>query len=210
MCDMLTVMDHPLIQHKITLLRDINTKPVVFRMLVREIAQLMLCEATRDLALDSFAIETPLTATTEPLLAKPYPVLVSIMRAGNAMLDGALDIMPMAGVSHIGIFRDHDTLEAHEYYFNGPTDIAARLNIIVDPMLATANSSIAAVARLKDKGVRDLRLMSIITAPEGLSAFAAVHADVPVFAGVVDDHLNDKGYIIPGLGDAGDRAFNTA
>jgi len=210
MCDMLTVMDHPLIQHKITLLRDINTKPVVFRMLVREIAQLMLCEATRDLALDSFAIETPLTATTEPLLAKPYPVLVSIMRAGNAMLDGALDIMPMAGVSHIGIFRDHDTLEAHEYYFNGPTDIADRLNIIVDPMLATANSSIAAVARLKDKGVRDLRLMSIITAPEGLSAFAAVHADVPVFAGVVDDHLNDKGYIIPGLGDAGDRAFNTA
>ena len=210
MCDMLTVMDHPLIQHKITLLRDINTKPVVFRMLVREIAQLMLCEATRDLALDSFAIETPLTATTEPLLAKPYPVLVSIMRAGNAMLDGALDIMPMAGVSHIGIFRDHDTLEAHEYYFNGPTDIADRLNIIVDPMLATANSSIAAVARLKDKGVRDLRLVSIITAPEGLSAFVAAHADVPVFAGVVDDHLNDKGYIIPGLGDAGDRAFNTA
>ena len=210
MCDMLTVMDHPLIQHKITLLRDINTKPVVFRMLVREIAQLMLCEATRDLALDSFAIETPLTATTEPLLAKPYPVLVSIMRAGNAMLDGALDIMPMAGVSHIGVFRDHDTLEAHEYYFNGPPDIADRLNIIVDPMLATANSSIVAAARLKDKGVRDLRLMSIITAPEGLSAFAAVHADVPVFAGVVDDHLNDKGYIIPGLGDAGDRAFNTA
>ncbi len=210
MSDMLTVMDHPLIQHKITLLRDINTKPVIFRMLVREIAQLMLCEATRDLALDSFAIETPLTATTEPLLAKPYPVLVSIMRAGNAMLDGALDIMPMAGVSHIGIFRDHDTLEAHEYYFNGPTDIADRLNIIVDPMLATANSSIAAVARLKDKGVRDLRLMSIITAPEGLSAFAAAHADVPVFAGVVDDHLNDKGYIVPGLGDAGDRAFSTA
>ncbi|MEK9797041.1 MAG: uracil phosphoribosyltransferase [Alphaproteobacteria bacterium] len=210
MSDMLTVMDHPLIQHKITLLRDINTKPVIFRMLVREIAQLMLCEATRDLALDSFAIETPLTATTEPLLAKPYPVLVSIMRAGNAMLDGALDIMPMAGVSHIGIFRDHDTLEAHEYYFNGPTDIADRLNIIVDPMLATANSSIAAVARLKDKGVRDLRLVSIITAPEGLSAFVAAHADVPVFAGVVDDHLNDKGYIVPGLGDAGDRAFNTA
>ena len=210
MCDMLTVMDHPLIQHKITLLRDINTKPVVFRMLVREIAQLMLYEATRDLALDSYTIETPLTATTERSLAKPYPVLVSIMRAGNAMLDGVLDIMPMAAVSHIGIFRDNDTLEAHEYYFNGPTDIADRLNIIVDPMLATANSAIAAVARLKDNGVRDLRLMSIITAPEGLSAFVAAHADVPVFAGVVDDHLNDKGYIIPGLGDAGDRAFNTA
>jgi len=210
MSDMLTVMDHPLIRHKITLLRDINTKPVVFRMLVREIAQLMLYEATRDLALDSYTIETPLTATTERSLAKPYPVLVSIMRAGNAMLDGVLDIMPMAAVSHIGIFRDNDTLEAHEYYFNGPTDIADRLNIIVDPMLATANSAIAAVARLKDKGVRDLRLMSIITAPEGLSAFVAAHADVPVFAGVVDDHLNDKGYIIPGLGDAGDRAFNTA
>ena len=210
MSDMLTVMDHPLIRHKITLLRDINTKPAVFRMLVREIAQLVLCEATRDLAMDSRAIETPLTATTEPVLAKPYPVLVSIMRAGNAMLDGALDIMPMAGVSHIGIFRDHDTLEAHEYYFNGPPDIAERLNIIVDPMLATANSSIAAVARLKDKGVRDLRLLSIITAPEGLSAFAAAHPDVPVFAGVVDDHLTDKGYIVPGLGDAGDRAFNTA
>ena len=210
MSDMLTVMDHPLIRHKITLLRDINTKPAVFRMLVREIAQLMLCEATRDLAIDSRAIETPLTATTERSLAKPYPVLVSIMRAGNAMLDGVLDIMPMAAVSHIGIFRDNDTLEAHEYYFNGPTDIADRLNIIVDPMLATANSAIAAVARLKDKGVRDLRLMSIITAPEGLSAFVAAHADVPVFAGVVDDHLNDKGYIIPGLGDAGDRAFNTA
>jgi len=210
MSDMLTVMDHPLIRHKITLLRDINTKPVVFRMLVREIAQLMLYEATRDLALDSYTIETPLTATTERSLAKPYPVLVSIMRAGNAMLDGALDIMPMAAVSHIGIFLDHDTLEAHESYFYAPTDIADRLNIIVDPMLATANSAIAAVARLKDKGVRDLRLMSIITAPEGLSAFVAAHADVPVFAGVVDDHLNDKGYIIPGLGDAGDRAFNTA
>ena len=210
MSDMLTVMDHPLIRHKITLLRDINTKPVVFRMLVREIAQLMLYEATRDLALDSYTIETPLTATTERSLAKPYPVLVSIMRAGNAMLDGVLDIMPMAAVSHIGIFRDNDTLEAHEYYFNGPTDIADRLNIIVDPMLATANSAIAAVARLKDNGVRDLRLISIITAPEGLSAFVAAHADVPVFAGVVDDHLNDKGYIIPGLGDAGDRAFNTA
>ncbi|MEL0144605.1 MAG: uracil phosphoribosyltransferase [Alphaproteobacteria bacterium] len=210
MSDMLTVMDHPLIRHKITLLRDINTKPMVFRMLVREIAQLMLCEATRDLALDSYTIETPQTTTTERMLAKPYPVLVTIMRAGNAMLDGALDIMPMAGVSHIGVFRDHDTLEAHEYYFNGPPDIADRLNIIVDPMLATANSSIAAVARLKDKGVRDLRLVSIITAPEGLSAFAAAHADVPVFAGVVDEYLNDKGYIVPGLGDAGDRAFNTA
>ncbi len=204
-----SVIDHPLIRHKITLLRATDTKPIVFRALVREISQLMMYEATRDLAETTRGIETPLTGMDAPTLAKPYPVLVSIMRAGNAMLDGALDMLPMAGVAHIGIFRDHDTLEANEYYFNGPPDIAERRNIVVDPMLATANSSIAAVARLKEKGVTDLRLVSIITAPEGLAAFAGAHSDVPVLAGVVDERLNDKGYIVPGLGDAGDRSFAT-
>lgn len=205
----LTVIEHPLVRHKISLLRDQQTKSIVFRAVVREISQLMTYEATRDLALVDRDIETPVAPMTAQVLAHPAPVLVSILRAGNAMLDGVLDLLPMASVAHIGMYRDHETLEAIEYSFNGPPDIAERLNLVVDPMLATANSGIAAISRLKEKGVRDLRMMSILAAPEGLTAFAAAHPDVPVFVGEVDERLNEKGYIVPGLGDAGDRSYCT-
>lgn len=204
-----TVVEHPLLQHKISLLRDKETPPVIFRLLVREIAQLMLFEATRDLALTARDIETPLTKISAPVLAAPGPVLASIMRAGNVMLDAALELIPTASVCHIGIYRDHDTLEAVEYYFNGPTDIAERALLIVDPMLATANSSVDAIFQLKARGVTDMRLICILAAPEGLAAFSAAHPDVPVFVGAVDTHLNEKGYIVPGLGDAGDRSYAT-
>lgn len=209
MTENLTVIDHPLVRHKISLLRDRETKSIVFRALVREIAQLMTYEATRGLALVDRDIETPVAPMTAQVLAQPGPVLVSILRAGNAMLDGVLDLIPTASVAHIGVYRDHETLEAVEYSFNGPPDIADRLNIVVDPMLATANSSISAISQLKSKGVRDMRMVSILAAPEGLAAFAAAHPDVPLFVGAVDERLNEKGYIIPGLGDAGDRAFGT-
>lgn len=203
------VIDHPLLQHKVSLLRDKETPPVIFRLLVREIAQLMLFEATRDLALTERELETPLKKITAPVLAAPGPVLVSIMRAGNVMLDAALETIPTAGVCHIGIYRNHDTLEAVEYYFNGPADIADRALLLVDPMLATANSSIAAISQLKARGVTDMRLICILAAPEGLAALSVAHPDVPVFVGAVDDHLNEKGYIVPGLGDAGDRSYAT-
>lgn len=209
MTDNLTVIDHPLVEHKISLLRDRETKSVVFRALVREIAQLMTYEVTRDLALTDRNIETPIAPMTARVLASPPPVLVSILRAGNAMLDGVLDLIPTASVAHIGVYRDHDTLEAVEYYFNGPPDIAERYNLIVDPMLATANSSISAIAQLKERGVTNLRLASILAAPEGLAALRAAYPDVPVFVGAVDERLDEKGYIIPGLGDAGDRSFGT-
>jgi len=204
-----TAVAHPLLQHKISLLRDKQTPPVIFRLLVREIAQLMLFEATRDLALTERELETPLVKMTAPVLAEPGPVLATIMRAGNVMLDAALEIIPTASVCHIGIYRDHDTLEAVEYYFNGPADIAERSLLIVDPMLATANSSVDAISQLKARGVTDMRLICILAAPEGLSALSAAHPDVPVFVGAIDTHLNEKGYIVPGLGDAGDRSYAT-
>jgi len=204
-----TVLDHPLLRHKINLLRDRETRPVVFRALVREIAQLMAYEATRDLALADRAIETPMAPMTAQVLAEPQPVLVSILRAGNAMLDGLLDLIPTASVAHIGMYRDHDTLEAVEYSYNGPPNIAARKCLIVDPMLATANSSSAAIARLKEKGVRDMRLISILAAPEGLAKLTDAHPDVSVLVGALDERLDENGYIVPGLGDAGDRAFDT-
>ena len=204
-----TVIDHPLLQHKISLLRDKDTPPVIFRLLVREIAQLMLFEATRHLELTERELETPLAKMTAPVLAAPGPVLASIMRAGNVMLDAALELIPTASVCHVGIYRDHDTLEAVEYYFNGPADIAERAVLIVDPMLATANSSVDAITQLKARGVTNMHLICILAAPEGLAALAATHPDVPVFVGVVDSHLNEKGYIVPGLGDAGDRSYDT-
>lgn len=204
-----TVLAHPLLQHKINLLRDQDTRPVVFRALVREIAQLMTYEATRDLVLAERKIVTPMAPMTAQVLAEPLPVLVSILRAGNAMLDGILDMIPTASVAHIGMYRDHDTLEAVEYSYNGPPDIAERKCLIVDPMLATGHSSSAAIARLKEKGVRDMRLISILAAPEGLAALVAAHPDVPVYVGALDERLDGNGYIIPGLGDAGDRAYGT-
>ncbi len=203
------VVTHPLLQHKITLLRDKTTPPITFCMLVREIAQLMLFDATRDLALNEREIETPLERMSAPVLAAPGPVLVSIMRAGNVMLDAALEIMPTAGVCHIGIYRDYETLEAIEYYFNAPADLAERPLILVDPMLATANSAVAAISQLKARGARDMRLISILSAPEGVAALAEAHPDVPVYTGALDSHLNEKGYIVPGLGDAGDRSYAT-
>ncbi|MBO21778.1 MAG: uracil phosphoribosyltransferase [Rhodospirillaceae bacterium] len=203
------VVTHPLLQHKISLVRDKDTPPIIFRMLVREITQLMLFDATRDLTLTDRDIETPMQKISAPVLAEPGPVLVSIMRAGNVMLDAALEIIPTAGVCHIGIYRDRDTLEAVEYYFNAPDDIADRALLLVDPMLATANSSVAAISQLKARGVIDMRLVCILAAPEGLRALADAHPDVPVYVGALDTHLNEKGYIVPGLGDAGDRSYAT-
>ena len=203
------VVTHPLLQHKISLVRAKDTPTLIFRMLVREITQLMLFDATRDLTLTDRDIETPMQKISAPVLAEPGPVLVSIMRAGNVMLDAALEIIPTAGVCHIGIYRDRDTLEAVEYYFNAPDDIADRALLLVDPMLATANSSVAAISQLKARGVIDMRLVCILAAPEGLRALADAHPDVPVYVGALDTHLNEKGYIVPGLGDAGDRSYAT-
>ena len=205
----LTVVDHPLVQHKLTIMRDKETSTGSFRRLLREISLLLCYEVTRDLKLTTKEIETPLGPMEAPTLAGKKLVFASILRAGNGLLEGMLDLVPAARVAHVGIYRDHDTLEPHEYYFKAPQDIADRLVIVVDPMLATANSSIAAVDRLKGRGANNLRFVCLLAAPEGIKAFTQAHPDVPVFTAAIDDHLNEKGYIVPGLGDAGDRMYGT-
>ena len=204
-----TVVNHPLVQHKLTAMRRKETQPPEFRRLLREISVLLAYEVTRDLKLASTPIETPLTSMQAPWLVGPRPCLVSILRAGNGLLEGMLELLPEAAVGHIGIYRNHDTLEAVEYYFKVPSDIAQRLVIVTDPMLATANSSCAAVERLKKAGAKDIRYVCLLAAPEGIAAFNAAHPDVPIFTAVVDEKLNEKGYIVPGLGDAGDRLYGT-
>ncbi|MGV3650140.1 MAG: uracil phosphoribosyltransferase [Devosia sp.] len=204
-----TVVDHPLVQHKLTIMRDKETSIAGFRVLLREIAHLLCYEVTRDLELEMISIETPLETIEAPTLKGKNLVFASILRAGNGLLDGMLDLVPAARVAHIGIYRDHETLQPVEYYFKAPADIADRLVIVVDPMLATANSAIAAIERLKQRGANNLRFLCLLAAPEGVQKFNEAHPDVPVFTAAIDSHLNEKGYIVPGLGDAGDRMYGT-
>ncbi len=204
-----TLVDHPLIQHKLTLMRRRETPTVIFRQLVNEVAILLGYEVTRDLELTTREIETPLESLQAPVLAGKKPCFISILRAGNGLLDGMLSLMPSARVGHVGLYRDPATLVAVEYYFKVPKDIGDRLAIVVDPMLATANSAIAAVERLKEGGARKLRFLCILAAPEGVKAFNQAHPDVELFTAAIDRELNDHGYILPGLGDAGDRIYGT-
>jgi uracil phosphoribosyltransferase len=204
-----TIVDHPLVQHKLTLMRDKVTSTAGFRRLLREISLLLCYEVTRDLKLAMQQIETPLAEMEAPVIAGKKLVFASILRAGNGLLEGMLDLVPSARVAHIGIYRDHETLKPVEYYFKAPDDIADRLIIVVDPMLATANSSIAAIQKLKERGANDIRFVCLLAAPEGVAKFTAAHPDVPVFTAAIDSHLNEKGYIVPGLGDAGDRMYGT-
>ncbi len=205
----ITVVDHPLVKHKLTIMRDKETSTAGFRRLLREISLLLTYEVTRDLELTTKKIETPLAEMEAPTLEGKKLVFASILRAGNGLLEGMLDLVPAARVAHIGLYRDHDTLAAVEYYFKAPADIGDRLVIVVDPMLATANSAIAAVDRLKRRGATNLRYLCLLAAPEGLERFTNAHPDVPVFTAAIDSHLNEKGYIVPGLGDAGDRMYGT-
>jgi uracil phosphoribosyltransferase len=205
----LVVVAHPLVQHKLTLMRMKQTPVAEFRRLVREVALLIGYEITRDLALVTTEIETPLQPMRAPLLAGKKVCLVSILRAGNGLLDGMLDLMPSARVGHIGLYRDPATLRPVEYYYKVPTDVAERPVIIIDPMLATANSAVAAVDRVKHDGVTDIKLACLLAAPEGIARMSAAHPDVTVYTAALDERLNDHGYILPGLGDAGDRIYGT-
>jgi len=205
----LVVVDHPLVLHKLSLMRDKTTPSAVFRQLLREISLLLAYEVTRNLPMTTQKIETPLTVMDAPILKGKKLVIVSILRAGNGLLEGMLDLLPSARIGHIGLYRDPVTLKPVEYYFKVPSDIDERPVIVVDPMLATGNSAIAAVNRLKERGANQLRFLCLLAAPEGLKKFTAAHPDVPVVTAAIDSHLNEKGYIVPGLGDAGDRMFGT-
>ncbi len=204
-----TVINHPLVQHKLTIMRDKHTSTAGFRQLLREIATLLCYEVTRDLELTTTTIETPLAEMKAPTLAGKKLVFASVLRAGNGLLEGMLDLVPAARVAHIGLYRDPKTLQAVEYYFKAPDDLDERLTIVVDPMLATANSAIAAVERLQERGAKDIRFVCLLAAPEGIDKFHGVHPEVPIFTASIDKYLNDKGYIVPGLGDAGDRMYGT-
>lgn len=203
------LVDHPLVQHKLTLMRDKNQSSTQFRSLLREISWLLCFEVTRDLPLMQKDVETPVKPTSAPVLSGKKLVFISILRAGNGMLDGMLDVIPSARVGHVGLYRDHETLEAIEYYYKVPGLLDQRLVIVVDPMLATANSAIAAVTKLKEGGARNMRFVCLIAAPEGVKAFNEAHPDVSIVTAAVDNELNELGYIVPGLGDAGDRIFGT-
>lgn len=203
------VVDHPLVQHKLTLMRDKETSTASFRQLLREIALLLTYEVTHDLELTTKRIETPLAAMDAPILKGKKPVFASILRAGNGLLEGMLDLVPSARVAHVGIYRKPDTLEPVEYYFKAPEDLEDRLVIVVDPMLATANSATAAIDKLRERGARHIRFVCLLAAPEGIKSFHERQPDVPIITGAIDDHLNDHGYIVPGLGDAGDRLYGT-
>lgn len=205
----IVVMDHPLIQHKIGIIRRKETGSRDFRALVSEIAMLMCYEATRDLKLADVEITTPICKTTVKELKGKKLAVIPILRAGLGMVDGMLTMIPAAKVGHIGLYRDPETLEPVEYYCKLPADCANREVFVVDPMLATGGSSAAAIQLLKDKGVRNIRLMCIIAAPEGVKKMQESHPDVDVYIGALDDYLNEHGYIVPGLGDAGDRIFGT-
>lgn len=207
--DGVTVIDHPLVQHKLTIMRKADTSTGSFRLLLREISLLLCYEVTRDLKLTTKAIETPMGPMDAPTLKGKKLVFASILRAGNGLLEGMLDLVPSARVAHVGLYRHHKTLEAIEYYYKAPTDLGDRLVIAVDPMLATANSAIAAIEKLKAGGAKDIRFLCLLAAPEGIANFREHLPDVPIYTAAIDDHLNEKGYIVPGLGDAGDRMYGT-
>ena len=203
------VMDHPLVAHKLTIMRDKNTSVKDFRELVSEIGMLITYEATRDLPLTTKEIETPLCKAEMPTLAGKKFAVVPILRAGLGLVDGVLRMVPSARVGHIGMYRDEETLEPHVYFSKMPKDIAERDIIIVDPMLATGGSAVAAITEMKNRGCKHIKLMVLVAAPEGIKAVQAEHPDVDIYCGAVDSHLNERGYIVPGLGDAGDRIFGT-
>lgn len=204
-----TVVDHPLVQHKLTLLRDKARSTKGFRQLLNEIGMLLAYEVTRDLPLEPVTIETPLQPMEGCQIQGKKLVLAPILRAGVGFLDGMLSLVPSARVAHVGLYRDPDTLQAVEYYFKAPSDLADRTVLVLDPMLATANSAIAALNLLKARGAADLRFVCLLAAPEGLAKLQAAHPEVPVWTAAIDSHLNDHGYIVPGLGDAGDRMYGT-
>jgi uracil phosphoribosyltransferase len=204
-----TVVDHPVIQHKLTLMRRKETSTQEFRSLAEEISMLLAYEVTRDLPLTYETIETPLMTMEAPVLDGKKQVIVAILRAGIGIVDGMLKILPSARVGHVGLYRDPETLEAVEYYFKLPGSLADRELIVVDPMLATGHSSVAAVSRIKEAGPGRIKLVCLLAAPEGIRHFQEHHPDVPLFTAAIDEGLNDHGYILPGLGDAGDRLFGT-
>lgn len=203
------ILDHPLIQHKLTIIRDKETGTKTFREVVNEIARLMAYEASRQMPLEDIEIETPLAKTTQKRLAGKKVVIVPILRAGLGMVDGMLDLIPAAKVGHMGVYRDEETKKPVEYFCKMPQDIASRQLLVVDPMLATGGSAIATIEALKSRGGRDIKLVVLVAAPEGIKELQAEHPEVDIFTAAVDDKLNDNAYIEPGLGDAGDRLFGT-
>ena len=209
MKDHLTIVKHPLVQHKLSLMRDKTAATPLFRQLLREISQLLAYEITRELPLKTEHIETPLEAMDAPVLAGKKMALVSILRAGNGLLDGVLELIPGARVGFVGLYRDEKTLQPVQYYFKVPDALEDRLVIAVDPMLATGNSSAAAIDLLKNAGAKNIRFMCLLAAPEGVKRMKNTHPDVPIVTAALDSRLNENGYIVPGLGDAGDRMFGT-
>lgn len=209
MTDHLTIVRHPMIQHKLTIMREKDTSTAKFRQLLREISKLLAYEVTRDLELTTKTIETPLCEMEAPTIEGRKLALISILRAGNGLLDGMLDLIPSARVGFVGLYRDEETLEPVQYYFKVPDELADRVVIAVDPMLATGNSSVAAIDLLKNAGATDVRFLCLLAAPEGVARMKEAHPDVPIITAALDEKLNEKGYIVPGLGDAGDRMFGT-
>lgn len=203
------VLDHPLIQHKLTIIRNKECGTREFREVVNEIAELMVYEVCRDMPLEDVEVETPVAKAVEKQLAGKKVVVVPILRAGLGMVDGVLELLPAAKVGHIGMYRDEETLQPHEYFVKMPDHLDQREMIIVDPMLATGGSAIAAVDALKKRGAKSIRFVCLVAAPEGVKALREAHPDIDVYAAALDDHLNENGYIVPGLGDAGDRLFGT-
>ncbi len=209
MSEHLTVVEHPLVQHKLTLMREKSTSTASFRQLLREISLLLGYEALKDLPITEIAIDTPLTEMRAPVLAGKKLALISILRAGNGLLDGILELAPAARVGFVGLYRDEETLKPVQYYCKVPADLADRPVLVVDPMLATGNSSAAAVDLLKERGAHDIRFLCLLAAPEGVERMRQAHPDVRIVTAALDEKLNEKGYIVPGLGDAGDRMFGT-
>ena len=209
MLDHLTIVQHPLVQHKLSIMRDVTTSTAGFRRLLREISLLLAYEVTRELEMTTTRIETPLEPMDAPTLDGKKLALISILRAGNGLLDGILELIPAARVGFVGLYRDPETLQPVQYYCKLPDHLDERICIVVDPMLATGNSSAAAVDLLKKAGARNIRFLCLLAAPEGVARMKEAHPDVPIVTAALDSHLNDHGYIVPGLGDAGDRMFGT-
>ncbi|MGO4713825.1 uracil phosphoribosyltransferase [Bradyrhizobium sp. 2TAF24] len=207
--DGVTIVDHPLVQHKVTLIRDKSISTKSFRELLKEIGMLLCYEVTRDLPLTEVEVETPLARMHSAKIAGKKLVFVPVLRAGVTFVDGMLDLVPTARVAHIGLYRDPETFTAVEYFFKAPSDLHERLAVVVSPVLATANTAVAAVDRLKERGAKEIRVVCLLAAPEGIERLRGLHPDVPVWTAAIDEGLDDKAFIIPGLGDAGDRAYGT-
>lgn len=204
-----TLIQHPLVQHKLTIMRNKTTSTKSFRQLLREISLLIAYEATRDLEMNMVEVETPIATFQSPMIAGKKLVFAPILRAGMGLLEGMLDLVPSARVAHVGLYRDPETLEPVEYYFKAPEDLCDRLVIVLDPMLATANSAVAAITKLKERGASQIRFVCLLAAPEGIARLRSTHPDVAIYSAALDEKLNDHGYIVPGLGDAGDRIYGT-